>query len=337
MELSDYKTPEQISYIFKNKFLNEVSLKENEKAYLIKRTQQSLDAINIITKKNKKRKCESCQNYVFAFQYCENCICYYLQQSYSNWTSGNKEIDDAIQNAQKNTSRPDHVIEWVPFEDFEMVQYLNKGGYASIYKAEWRKGRYDKWNAQLKILERCGMHEIILKMLTNSCKKNSGWLNEIITHFIYKDIRQLLPCYGLTKNQNTGDFMLILERMEYNLREYLFINSRKLTWTQSGHENDAELALGIIRGKRPHVDDSIPYEYATLIRQCWHDFPDSRPNALYIYKKISSLYKEFIGTENNNILGETFMCNGNLSNFTENLTMKSSKLYDLSDLSALIM
>ncbi|RHZ59700.1 hypothetical protein Glove_362g36 [Diversispora epigaea] len=61
----------------------------------------------------------------------------------------------------------------------------------------------------------------------------------------------------------------------------------------SDHEfnSDSELALAIINGCRPKIYKYIPYEYATLMKQCWDANPDNRPDAIIIYNKFKSLIR----------------------------------------------
>jgi serine/threonine protein kinase len=43
-------------------------------------------------------------------------------------------------------------------------------------------------------------------------------------------LAQVVPCYGLTKNPLDGNYMLVLYKLDMNLREYLQQNYNKLTW-----------------------------------------------------------------------------------------------------------
>ncbi|CAG8851136.1 15706_t:CDS:2, partial [Racocetra persica] len=59
-----------------------------------------------------------------------------------------------------------------------------------------------------KSLIRLGkQQEIALKELRNSSKEGGSWLNEVISHFSIDKIAQyILPCYGITRNPENGDF-----------------------------------------------------------------------------------------------------------------------------------
>ncbi|RHZ43857.1 hypothetical protein Glove_851g4 [Diversispora epigaea] len=61
----------------------------------------------------------------------------------------------------------------------------------------------------------------------------------------------------------------------------------------SDHEfnSDSDFALAIINGYRPKLYKYIPYEYATLMKQCWDAIPDNRPDAETISNEMDSLVK----------------------------------------------
>ncbi|CAG8770504.1 30733_t:CDS:2, partial [Gigaspora margarita] len=57
-------------------------------------------------------------------QDCIKCVRNYLQQYFTEWTSANIEIDNAIQNCQKSTRGFEYIIEWIPY---------GKGGFDTVY------------------------------------------------------------------------------------------------------------------------------------------------------------------------------------------------------------
>ena len=56
--------------------------------------------------------------------------------------------------------------------------------------------------------------------------------------------------------------------------------------------SDSNFALAIINGYRPEIYEYIPYEYETLMKQCWDANPDNRPDA--IAEEINSKSLRFI-------------------------------------------
>ena len=111
--------------------------------------------------------------------YCEHCIRTYLKSKFSDWTSGNSDIDDLIQKCQIETLAPDLIIEWIPYNNLQNINYLTKGGCSEIYTAEWIGGGYYRWDSKEQQLKRYGTHDVILKMLENVESANRNWFEEV--------------------------------------------------------------------------------------------------------------------------------------------------------------
>ena len=60
-----------------------------------------------------------------------------LQQNFFNWISGNEFIDKFIQESQLNAEFNDEILEWIPYNKFKNIEYLDKGGFSVVYKAIW--------------------------------------------------------------------------------------------------------------------------------------------------------------------------------------------------------
>src|SRR5436190_23935934 len=103
--------------------------------------------------------------------YCENCVRNYLKENFSNWTSGNNDIDNLIQKCQMETLSPNMIIEWIPYNHLQNIEYLTKGGCSKIYTADWIGGGYEEWDSKNQRLKRLGtqgeIQEVILKKLKN--------------------------------------------------------------------------------------------------------------------------------------------------------------------------
>ena len=52
------------------------------------------DRNKIIFNSGTKRICENCNQECLATLYCEYCVRNYLKENFSNWTSGNDDIDN---------------------------------------------------------------------------------------------------------------------------------------------------------------------------------------------------------------------------------------------------
>ncbi|PKK61138.1 hypothetical protein RhiirC2_856438 [Rhizophagus irregularis] len=110
--------------------------------------------------------------------YCEYCVQNYLKENFSNWTSGNDDIDNLIQECQIEALGPENIVEWIPYSNLKKIKYLTKGGFSEIYTAGWINGMYSKWDSEKKQLTRHGYHDIVLKKLENVESANQSWFEE---------------------------------------------------------------------------------------------------------------------------------------------------------------
>jgi hypothetical protein len=167
-------------YKFRQKIvLSDNSLTEDEKTFAINWMTKSYDRNKVIENSGTKRTCENCKEECLATLYCEICVRNYLKAKFSNWTSGNDDIDNLIQKCQMETLMPNTVVEWVPYNNLQGIKYLTKGGFSEIYTANWIDGRYEEWDSKKQQLERIGTHEVILKELENVESANQSWFGEV--------------------------------------------------------------------------------------------------------------------------------------------------------------
>src|ERR1051325_11166372 len=81
--------------------------------------------------------CKKCKQPKNNDDWCRICT---FQQNFKNWTSGNHDVDEFIQNAQLKAKYTGQIIEWIEYDRFENVEYLAKGGFGTTYKAIWKDG-----------------------------------------------------------------------------------------------------------------------------------------------------------------------------------------------------
>ena len=125
---------------------------------------ESEDALH---KWGESKKCNKCELTRYSEKYCENCISLRLQELFNTWTSGN-DLVEFIRKCQKLSSLPEHIMEWIPFNQFESVKYLIKGGFGSVYTATWIKGcivDYDENEKEFFYFRHQG---VVLKLLNDS-------------------------------------------------------------------------------------------------------------------------------------------------------------------------
>jgi hypothetical protein len=124
--------------------------------------------------------CEKCgKKYTNIYHnWCRPCQINYLKNDFTNWTSGNENIDNFIREMQLKIEYPgDIIFEWIPYDQFNDIKEVGKGGFATIYSAIWKdnllcwseKG-YTRNNSNTKVA---------LKCLNNSQSFTSKLLNEV--------------------------------------------------------------------------------------------------------------------------------------------------------------
>ncbi|POG82942.1 kinase-like domain-containing protein [Rhizophagus irregularis DAOM 181602=DAOM 197198] len=235
--LTDYNIYNDLHEV--NKFQKQViladeSLTQDEKSEAIRKLTKTYDRNKIIFNEGTRRVCENCNQKCLATLYCEFCVRNYLKAKFSNWSSGNEDIDNLIQECQMETTDPDSIIEWIPYSNLININYLAKGGYSEIYTAEWIHGKYDEWDSKEQQLKRLGEQVVILKRLENFESANKRWFEEAISHLNisnkWSDV--IVQCYGLTQDPLNGDYMLVMNKLDIDLRKYLQQNHTKLTWQE---------------------------------------------------------------------------------------------------------
>src|SRR3954451_2488792 len=163
----------------KQTILADEYLTKDEKSEAIKWLNEDYDYHKIINNKGVKRICENCQDECLATLYCEHCVRNYLVANFSTWTSGNDDIDNLIQQCQMETFSPDKIIEWIPYNNLQNIEYLTKGGCSEIYTASWIDGSYEEWDSKNQQLKRFGEHGVVLKKLENVENANRSWFEEV--------------------------------------------------------------------------------------------------------------------------------------------------------------
>ena len=168
---------------FKQKtILADESLTKDEKTYALRAINKTYDTNKVLFNEGEKRICENCNQECLATLYCEHCVRNYLKANFSNWTSGNDDIDNLIRKCQMETLMPNLVIEWIPYNNLQNIKYLTKGGCSEIYTAGWINGCYFEWDSKKQQLIRqleSRSQGVVLKRLDNIENANQNWLEEV--------------------------------------------------------------------------------------------------------------------------------------------------------------
>ncbi|GBC11239.1 kinase-like domain-containing protein [Rhizophagus irregularis DAOM 181602=DAOM 197198] len=228
-----YNTLEKRYEFKKQIILADKFLTKNEKSVLICLLNIKFDNDKVLFNRGTKRICENCNQECLAKSYCEYCIRNHLKKNFSNWASGNTNIDDLIQNCQIDSYAPYNIVEWISYDNLQNIKYLTEGGYSEIYTANWIDGAYHDWDNKKQRLKRYGMLKVILKKLENVESANRSWFDECKSHLsITNKWSSIVQCYGLTKDPSDGNYMLVMKQMDMDLRKYLQQNFHKLNWKE---------------------------------------------------------------------------------------------------------
>src|SRR6266542_4032054 len=160
----------------KRTILTDNSLTNDEKSEVIRSFTGIYDVSKVILNKG---ICENCRQKCLATIFCELCVRNHLKANFSNWSSGNNEIDNLVQKCQMEANKPSKIIEWIPYNNLQNIKYFTKGGCSEIYTADWIDGNYFQWDSNRQQLKRFGTQNIILKKLVNIESANRSWFEEV--------------------------------------------------------------------------------------------------------------------------------------------------------------
>src|SRR6266542_1297945 len=87
--------------------------------------------------------CKDCHT---EYRWCKACNVKHFQQDFNNWTSGNDDIDKFIKDAQLSANNSEKVLEWIPYNRFYDIEFVAKGGFGKVYRANWIDGHILDWD-----------------------------------------------------------------------------------------------------------------------------------------------------------------------------------------------
>jgi hypothetical protein len=112
-------------------------------------------------------------------EWCKPCLINHLKSNFKNWTSGNKKVDNLIQEIQLQIDQwYDIIFEWIPFDQFSDLNEVGRGGFSKVYSAIWKDGPLN-YDLNKKIWTRQSYKKVALKCLFNSENINNIFLNEV--------------------------------------------------------------------------------------------------------------------------------------------------------------
>ncbi|UZO10670.1 uncharacterized protein OCT59_002249 [Rhizophagus irregularis] len=160
-------------------------------------------------------------------------VCYKAKSVYI--PSGNKVIDDFIKHTLISGNKLAGKIVFVPYDQFENVEFIAEGGFSKIYKAIWVDGPTTiTWNEK-----KYENYEVVLKKLNNSKGITSKELNELKIFHEFSLNRKIKGSYGnnvsryfgITQDLVTNDIMIIMPHYELgDLTNFITSNFYSIYW-----------------------------------------------------------------------------------------------------------
>ncbi|CAB4416077.1 unnamed protein product [Rhizophagus irregularis] len=122
----------------------------------------------------------------------------YIETNLTNWTSGNKKIDDFIQERQLKINQNEGIVlEWIPYNQFNEIKETGKNG--DSYKT------------------------VALKCLHKSQESIDSLINEANKYSTNYEAFQAL--YGISQNPDTGDYVFV-QSYTINLANWISGNEK---------------------------------------------------------------------------------------------------------------
>ncbi|RIA94150.1 kinase-like domain-containing protein [Glomus cerebriforme] len=177
------------------------------------------------------RTCKECKQENTGWNWCNTCNAKRFQQNFKNWTSGNDDIDKFIQHTQLSATDWFKVLEWIPYDRFHNIEYIARGGFGKVYRANWIDGFIYYWDNKSQNWKREDQNKFIaLKSLNNSKNITLEFINEITSHHKLMESSSIIGLYGITQDPDTKNYMMILDyAVNGSLRNY-FDTNVKLSW-----------------------------------------------------------------------------------------------------------
>ena len=125
------------------------------------------------------KDCPECSKPRISFGWYLECETNSMKKNFLHWTSENKKLDELIQYTQLDATQTCDYLEWIPFEKFEMVKYIDKGGFSSVYSALWMEGPRWIWDDGAQEWTRAGPMNVALKRLDGSQNISSSYISQV--------------------------------------------------------------------------------------------------------------------------------------------------------------
>lgn len=182
-------------------------------------------------------KCQHLSRYLDSDGWCKKC-------TMKNVSSGHSGIDKFIKRTQnKATNWSDPYLEWISYDQFQDIKEIGQGNFSVVYSATWTLGkRVDNHNSSRKNKVQCpreGPMTVTLKRIKNSQEMTRDYIKQLKVYYrcslmhSKKHVQELLEFYGITKDPETNDFILVTQFTPFgNLRNLLNTNFSSFQWSE---------------------------------------------------------------------------------------------------------
>ncbi|PKY37913.1 hypothetical protein RhiirA4_497810 [Rhizophagus irregularis] len=175
--------------------------------------------------------CSECKQRRTAVAWCKNCDIAILKENFCSWTSGNSIIDKFIRDTQLSANENMDHLEWIEFDQFDLVENINKrGAFSSIYSAVWMEGPRCNLNEEAEVWNRNGPIKVILKRLDDSQSMSLEFINQLYKYHKCLQNGALADCFGITKDLTSCYMFVIKYYKNGNLYSYLDETIGILCW-----------------------------------------------------------------------------------------------------------
>ncbi|CAG8592836.1 3021_t:CDS:2 [Ambispora leptoticha] len=230
------------------------------------------------------KKCFDCGNFRTNFAWCHSCETTWFKENYSRWTTGDLQLDSIIQKSQAEANISGDYLEYIPFEQFELVEFYKAGTFSEIYSAIWLEGPKWDWNEDIQAWSRGGPIKVALKKFKNSQNLSKQFLENLRKYHHCLQSGSVADTFGITKDPN-GSFMFVMRFYENGDLNNYIKNIKDISW-----KDKIDLLWGITAGLE-NIHRSGLYHgnlhAPTGISEEFNDAEDRRCEALQIQKNTS--------------------------------------------------
>ncbi|CAB4444116.1 unnamed protein product [Rhizophagus irregularis] len=242
------------------KFLNKVKESDNNfEMYGISQNPDKKDYILVLQNEYcteyGKTYCKNCGGkYGHDHTWCKQCLI-----TATSINSRNEKIDNLVQEMRlKINSYINIIFEWIPYDQFNCIKEIGKGGFATVYSAVWKDGPL-KYDVYKEMCIRIANKKVALKCLNHSQYAIDKFLKETRAYSINK-MDDILNVYGISQDPNTKDYIIVIEYADGgSYSDWISINYKDFDW-----RNKMQTLLNIVKGlKGIHQKKKVHRDFHT--------------------------------------------------------------------------